>query len=343
MVTPHEIFPEDKIDPTVDLKKFDMPVEDTLAIVNHLKVVKRRRAPWRFLQIEPNDPRLKTSSPDVIIRRVYDLPPEATVAHQGNMWAAWAGGGKPTCEAFDKDDIVSKDAAEIAGPIRAMLGAGAGAALPADLPFHDDYVELAAGESAVRSPGHDDADSIDPADDHASMKASLEAIAPTTRQEYERQRAERLRKEREKEPRWIYCDRNVEKGRTLSDAELRKRYGARDNAPVMIDPAGIVAAVWVGDGAPTRLAFPDPDPMDPIPANPYARTPEPPRMERVRVSPQAAESTLHEMGLKLYGLSKDPAFSQDVQKTLLHMSDTLHREAGKIETIRVRAAYDRAK
>jgi hypothetical protein len=367
-LAPNEIFPDDRPDPTIDPKKSEMPVEDTLAIVNHVRVVARKRAAWRYLAIELNEG--ENVNPEKTIREKYEAPDTALVVHQGNTWAVWTGEGEPTSEAFEPP-LTPEEAKTFAGM------------------FADDYDRVAAGAIF---------EDTDPADDHASMKASLAALggqtpAPSTRPdpaadlhamagtaaddlvaglvakglggsgsalprwpvtehisaarvEYEKTRAERIKKELEATPRWVYA------AASANETEFRARFNANPDAPVMTDSTGKIMAVWVGDVPPRRPAFQDNVLLVPAPgaasAQVPSRTPAPapsaPPAPRKPVDtgeqPVARpEVALNKEGLRLFKLSRDPAFSVESQKALIMASNLLHAEAHRIEITMIRMNF----
>jgi len=99
----------------------------------------------------------------------------------------------------------------------------------------------------------------------------------------------------------------------------------------------MIAAVWVGEGLPTKPAFPTTRLRAGRDSEPTTKD-QP--FRRVKVT-SVPESALHEMGLQLYSMSKEDVFSVSLRAVLLEMSNALHAEAGKIETARVRAVFDR--
>jgi hypothetical protein len=110
--------------------------------------------------------------------------------------------------------------------------------------------------------------------------------------------------------------------------QLRKRY-ERPDAPIAEHPTGGIYAIWLGDGPPTRPAFPGAAVKSSV-------KPEPVKSATI------PENALHDAGLKLYKMSCDPVFSVDEQlrRKLLQMSDILHAEAARFEVARIRAALE---
>jgi hypothetical protein len=100
MTFPDEIFPEDKIDPTVAGKDAEMSVEQTLGIVGHVKTSTKKRKNWRYLRQDVSD---NLEAAETNIREFYGLPSSATVVHRGSEWAVWAAAGDPTSEAFEPE------------------------------------------------------------------------------------------------------------------------------------------------------------------------------------------------------------------------------------------------
>jgi hypothetical protein len=88
---PAELFPEDKVDPTVTPGK-RYPVENTLAVMSHVRSVTKNRK-WLYLMGADLDPKK--------IRDFYKLTETAWVDQQGDTWAVWSGGGDPEFPAFE--------------------------------------------------------------------------------------------------------------------------------------------------------------------------------------------------------------------------------------------------
>jgi hypothetical protein len=102
MTLPTDIFPEDKIDPTVK-KQNEMSVEDTLGIIGHLRRATKNRSLWRYLVVSGEE------DGAAHVRVTYDLPATAPVAHKGQEWAVWAGEGAPSCPAFEEIETLQPE------------------------------------------------------------------------------------------------------------------------------------------------------------------------------------------------------------------------------------------
>lgn len=108
MLIPKEIFPENKVDPTVDPKQHEMSVEQTLGAVGHVRSTTRKRGKnWRFLQ---NTENLSDEQMAAKIRDLFDLPNTARIFEKDNTWAAWIGEGTPDANPFGSDEAPEPDA-----------------------------------------------------------------------------------------------------------------------------------------------------------------------------------------------------------------------------------------
>jgi hypothetical protein len=288
MTLPIDIFPEDTTDPTVDPKKFDMSVEETLGIVGHVRAATRKRPAWRKLKIEHADPRLEGGNvtPKELICRTYELPETAPIVRQDDIWAVWAGDGEPTCPAFDQEEEETVSPVQVRAQVDRNV---------------ETVAMLEAGERTI-------------ALDEASRKANAERINSALKET------------------WAYSTKDIG-----DHVALRSRHRAKPGAIIEKHPNGDIEAIWLGIGSPSRPAFPElrarepaPMPFQDVNANGNSR---------VKVS-SVPETTLHDMGLKLYGLSQEQVFSEKTRSILLRISDELHAEASKIETARVRKNFD---
>jgi hypothetical protein len=106
-LAPHEVFPEDTLDPTVSGQK--MSVEQTMGTVGYLRGITRKRSNWRFLVQNDPFPGSRAEGAEKI-RKTYGLPETAPVRNHGKEWAVWAGKGEPDFEPFETPDTVPAEA-----------------------------------------------------------------------------------------------------------------------------------------------------------------------------------------------------------------------------------------
>jgi hypothetical protein len=360
MDIPKEVFPENKLDPTVD-KNVAMSVEQTMGVVNHLKVVTRkRRQNWRYL--------VQADGTAAAVRKFYELPENAPVIQQGNEWAAWAGTGEPDVEPFDPVEVVPEET-----------------------------TATVLAEVLANAPPGTVTEMWDPRTATEKMNADKTALkeAAARMAAYERARAGRIGKPDVSKETWAYST-NLPPTAEAIEA-MRERYGASADAPIEQHPDGDIVAIWLGKGAPPRSAFPEvqrapagllriPDtgtvtvhsfPVEgegPFPANtnpvpgvigallqdardardakanggngnvttpaPAPAMTEPPPDLPKKVKIIVPETTLHDMALRLYGMSQESCFNEPLRKFLLHVSDSLHAEAGKLEVAKVRSNFN---
>lgn len=235
------------------------------------------------------------------IREFYKLP-NAPVTHQNGMWAIWSGEGEPTVEAFPETDENEMAAAASPGTVVATQEA-------------------------------------------ADLKATMDEVA--------KRKAGTLILDEANET-WAYTSNT-----SSPIGEIRRRFKAGASAPFEVHPSGDIAAVWLGKGAPARPAFPAEAGRIPnghpaisnghaAPVTPgitqldgTLEAPATPAVKPVSVSPFAPGNALNEMGLKLYGMSKEEVFSDDFRAFLKRCSDSLHAEAARFDVAKVRASFDR--
>jgi hypothetical protein len=340
-MTTTEIFPEDKIDPTAGAKEEQYPVERTLGVMGHVRVIAKKRK-WQFLhesQMPEGSSTPNGSSGAVtFIRKFYSQPETAAVTHKDGVWAVWSDEGEPTTEAFPEYTPVDEGpGSEFLKSLQARLGQkpseptkeGSVAALPA-APYRDLAAE---GEATARTAAFKRVES-DEAYETAS-KAGQEA--------------------------WAFSSIKIN-----DHAAMRRRYGTSNDAVIEMHPTGRLAAIWLGKSTPTRPAFPDVQPVaaaavsyQPVPE--YTRHeqkngnnggPTPPAFPApigstdeqlplpVKVSGHAPSAALNQMGVKLYGLSKEGIYSPQFREWLQRVSDGLHAEAARIELGLMRAKLD---
>jgi hypothetical protein len=321
MPIPDEIFPQDKLDPTVSPQ--DMSVERTLGVMSHVKAMtsKRRTGPqWRYQVIEPRPDHEDDESQPHTIRRTYGLPDTAFVANRGTEWAVWTGAGKPETdpfETFEEPPAPAPDALLAAVLASAPEGTGATTAAP---------------QGTLSPAAKKEADERMAAYESARLARLGAALQPSM-------------------DKWSYWTEGE-----LTASALRTHFETRGDAPFILHPGGDIAAVWRGKGEPTRQAFPDPIKFEPA-TTPKEPAPMPfqgirqiegdldgyvgPAPEPVKVFKHAPSAALNEMGVKLYGLSQEPLYAEGFRKFLLQVSDALHAEAAKIELAKMRERMSR--
>lgn len=337
MTFPDEIFPEDKIDPTVS-KDVKMSVEETLGVMGHVKAMTRKRKKnWRFLvqeDVSANDLDGAANK----IREFYELPKSAPVAHQGNVWAVWAGEGGPTAAAFESEP--EPLAVAYAGPAvefeadQTLLAEVLKNAPPGTIVGEGDHAKTVAMLEAKRL-RETWAYSTKDIADQASMRERFQvrydapieldpnggdvaAIwlgkgAPT----------------RPAFPDVAQLKSDVTKPNGVVPPGAFSSGGARDGSLCSVcgEPAGSVLRhghSCTGTSHTSHASEVAPDDL-----------PKP-----VRVSPFVPSAALNDMGLKLYGMSKEPVFNETFRKFLLQVSDSLHAEAARIELTKVRKSFD---
>lgn len=323
MPIPDEIFPQDKLDPTVSPQ--DMSVERTLGVMSHVKAVTSKRrtgGQWRYLRVDPNsEPILDVARK---VRETYGIPYPAPVVCQGDEWAVWTGEGEPTrpaFETFEEPPAPAPDALLAAVLASAPEGTGATTAAP---------------QGTLSPAAKKEADERMAAYESARLARLGAALQPSM-------------------DKWSYWTEGE-----LTASALRTHFETRGDAPFILHPGGDIAAVWRGKGEPTRQAFPDPikfetatTPKEPAPMpfqgirqiegdlNGYVTGELPVEPVPVKVFKHAPSAALNEMGVKLYGLSQEPLYAEGFRKFLLQVSDSLHAEAAKIELAKMRERMSR--
>jgi len=354
-----EIFPEDKTDPTVTGKEFH--VEQTLGVMAHVRVIAKKRK-WQFLQIDSADAETTKKVTEVggevsYIRSFYQLPETAAVTHKDGVWAVWSGEGEPTTEAFPEYAPVDEGpGSEFLKGLQARLGIEQKAAEfvkaqePGE-PVKEGAVALALSPLAAED---------------SKERLLLEGESAARNAAYKRAQSDAAYETSSKSGQnaWAYSSIHV-----TDHVAMRRRYGTGNDAVIEMHPSGGIAAIWLGKNAPTRPAFPDvqpapeglglrkqngtnindfhAEPMPPVPAAvptvpaPFLDSLVPSDLPPpVKVSGHVPSAALNEMGVKLYGLSKEPLYSAEFRQYLSKVSDSLHAEAARIELSKMRAKLD---
>lgn len=404
MPLPEEIFPEDKIDPTAGTKENEYHVERTLGVVGHVRTIAKKRQ-WRYLVQEGVRPAEAMQK----IRDFYQLPESALVVYQGDTWAVWSGEGEPSSKAFEPETLPEATPAPllrdgIGFDVTALDSAREyRAAWPLNSgPVHGTFPDE---ETLETRNGHSP---VDPVLAEVAKNAPPGTVLESTQAEILKATAENgvqhgwstnvsdneLRDTKGFTDTWAYSTKTDH----LADpASMRARFKTRPDAP--IETRGDIAAVWLGEGAPPRAAFPEigsqpkpppPNGIDkngrliPVPSGsfssggatdgstcsvcgeplgsvlrpgyscmgPFHTKATSPGITQltgdldtratkpVEVSPHVPSAALNDMGLKIYGLSKNPLFSKDFREYLVRVSDSLHAEAARIELAKVRKNFD---
>jgi len=388
-----EIFPEDKIDPTVEHKEFH--VEQTLGVMGHVRAIAKKRK-WQYL----NESEMPEGASISFIRKFYSQPETAAVTQKDGVWAVWSGEGEPTDDAFPEYTPIDEGpGSEFLKGLQARLGIKPG--------------ESKEGAVVALPP---------PAPDSVSVQLrAVEAETTARNAAFKRAKDDEAYESASKAGQevWAYSSIKID-----DHVAMRRRYGTTNDAVIMMHPSGGIAAIWLGKGAPTRPAFPDvqqappglkvPDtgaptthsfpaedegpfpakaqpptgvigailkdaqerkngtsntghvpptfpapvggsPLDEFHAAPMPPVPPPfidditPSKTRpptddlpkpVKVSGHVPSAALNEMGVKLYGMSKEPLYSEKLRQYLANVSDSLHAEAARIELSKMREKLD---
>jgi hypothetical protein len=354
-MTTTEIFPEDKIDPTAGAKEEQYPVERTLGAMGHIRTIAKKRK-WQYLSLTGENVTrqdITEAGGEVsFIRKFFSQPDTAAVTHKDGVWAVWSGDGEPTIEAFPEYMPVDQGpGSEFLKGLQARLGVEQRAAEYAKAqtpgePTKEGAVAFAGGTGLNDHSVRDfDAESEATARNAAIKRAESDAAYAA---------ASKMGQDA-----WAFSSLDI----TNHDA-MRARYKTRADAPIEMHPTGGVAAIWLGDGEPTRPAFPDVQPVGnrlhserkngthdagthigtppafPTPPIliPVDQLPKP--AMKAKVSPHAPSAPLNEMGIKFYDLSKETVYSPEFRAWLQRVSDTLHAEAARIELSKMREKRD---
>jgi len=228
-LNPDNIFPVEKLDATI--KSQDVSVEETLGMVGHVRALTRKRNQWRYVNVEEpirfppskpgEEPRYltKENASAVTVREFFELPVTAAVYHNGHSWAAWAGKGDPTTDAFEKDEPIVTEGVTTSSITQ----------------------EIA--ERWARDSGN----SKDVDAQASRPRLAAELVAGKTA---ETGNASETGNTRETGNAWYYSSK------ILTARELRAHFGFSAEAPFQLNQQGDIAAVWSGTAPPGKDAFP---------------------------------------------------------------------------------------
>ena len=351
-----EIFPEDKIDPTAGAKEEQYPVERTLGVMGHVRAIAKKRK-WQYL----NESEMPEGSSTAVtfIRKFYKQPETAAVTHKDGIWAVWSGEGEPTDDAFPEYEPIDQGpGSEFLKGLQARLGIEKRAEefVKAQTPSEPQKEGAVAFASSSGLNDHDIRD-FDAESEATARAAAFKRVA--SEESYET--ASKAGQEA-----WAFSSINI-----YDHAAMRRRFGTGHDAVIEMHPTGRLAAIWLGKSKPTRPAFldvqPAPEglhkngtlpngtnlddfhaaPMPPVPPpfiddiTPSKTRPPTDDLPRpVKVSGHVPSAALNEMGVKLYGMSKEHLYSEKLRQYLANVSDSLHAEAARIELGKMREKLD---